>query len=55
MKVADNLDMHKIWDEFEFRQDGTIQFGVTCHCVPKASHIRLMSFMPLIAGTLGLR
>ena len=30
MKVADNLDRHKISDEFEFRQDRTIHFGVTC-------------------------
>ena len=30
MKVADNLDRHKILDEFEFQQDGTIHFGVSC-------------------------
>ena len=30
MKVADNLDRHKISDKFEFRQDGAIHFGVTC-------------------------
>ena len=28
MKVADNLDRHKISDEFEFQQDHTIHFGV---------------------------
>ena len=30
MKVADNLDRHKISDEFECRQDRTIRLGVTC-------------------------
>ena len=30
MKVAGNLDRYKISDEFEFRQDGAIHFGVTC-------------------------
>ena len=28
MKVAGNLDRHKISDKFKFRQD---HFGVTCH------------------------
>ena len=31
MKLADNMDMHKISDEFEFRPDQTIDFGVTCN------------------------
>ena len=35
MKVADNLDRHKISNEFEFRPDRTIDFGVTCPLVPK--------------------
>ena len=30
MKVVANLDMHKISDEFEFRTNRTIHFGVTC-------------------------
>ena len=35
MKVADNLDRHKISDDFNFLQDHTNHFGVTCPCVPK--------------------
>ena len=35
MKVADNLDRHKISDKFESRQDGAIHFGVTCPWVQK--------------------
>ena len=37
MKLADNMDMHKLSDEFEFRPDRTIDFGVTCPLVPKHS------------------
>ena len=33
-KLADNRDRHKILDEFEFRPDQTIYFGVTCPLVP---------------------
>ena len=29
MRLADNLDRHKISDEFEFRPDRTIYYGVT--------------------------
>ena len=35
MKVADNLDRHKILDEFEFRQGRTILVEATCPCMPK--------------------
>ena len=35
MKLADNMDRHKILDEFKFRPVRTIVFGVTCHLVPK--------------------
>ena len=35
MKLADNMDRHKISDEFEFPPDRTIDFGVTCPFVPK--------------------
>ena len=35
MKVADNLDRHKILYEFEFRLDHTIHFGVNCPWAPK--------------------
>ena len=35
MKLADNMDRLKILDEFEFRPDQTIDFGVTCLLVPK--------------------
>ena len=35
MKLAGNMDMHKISDEFEFRPDRTIDFGVTCPLVQK--------------------
>ena len=34
MKLADNLDRHIISDEFEFRPDRTIVFGVACPLVP---------------------
>ena len=35
MKLADNMDTHKISDEFEFMPDRTIDFGGTCLLVPK--------------------
>ena len=35
MKVADNLDRHKISDEFEFRQDQTIHLPLSA----KETHI----------------
>ena len=35
MKVTDNLDRHKILDEFKFWQNCFIQFGGTCPCMPK--------------------
>ena len=35
MKVADNLDRHKISNKFEFWSDRTIDFGVTCPLTPK--------------------
>ena len=35
MKLADNLVSYKISDVFEFRQDQTIYFGVTCPWLPK--------------------
>ena len=28
--LAGNEDMHKIWDEFEFRPDRTTDYGVSC-------------------------
>ena len=31
-KLEGNQDSHKISDEFEFRQDQTLHFGVTCPC-----------------------
>ena len=34
MKIADNLDRHKVLDKFEFQQDWTVHFGVTCLWVP---------------------
>ena len=37
-KLADNLDRHKISD-FEFRPDGSIDFGVTCPLVTKKNNI----------------
>ena len=33
MKRADNMDKHKISDDFEFLPDRTIDFGVTCPLV----------------------
>ena len=30
IKLADNLDRHELSDEFDFRTDQTIGFGVTC-------------------------
>ena len=35
MRLAENLDRHKISDEFEFRSDWNINFGVICPLVPK--------------------
>ena len=35
MKLADNMDRHKISDEFEFPPDRTIDFGNTCPLGPK--------------------
>ena len=35
MKVADNMDRHKISDEFEFQPDRTLDFWVTCPLVQK--------------------
>ena len=35
MKLANMMDKHKILDEFEFRPDLTIDFGVTCPLVQK--------------------
>ena len=43
MKVADNLDIHKISDKFELRQNRTIHFGVTCPCVPRQNLLDLCS------------
>ena len=52
MKAADNLDRHNILHEFEFRQDRTIYFGVTCPSVPKApifDFVRSMcNFYPIL-------
>ena len=49
MKVADNLDRHKIPDEFEFRQNRTIHFGVTCPLMPKKKHTHTFDFVQSIA------
>ena len=38
IKVADNLDKHKGYDEFEFGPNPTTYFGVTCPYVTKISH-----------------
>ena len=35
MKPAGNMDRHKILDEFQFRPDRNIDFGVTCSLVQK--------------------
>ena len=35
INFADNQDSHKILDEFEFRPDRNIHFGVTCSWVAK--------------------
>ena len=35
MKLADSMDRHKNSDEFTFRSDHTVDFGVTCPLVPK--------------------
>ena len=35
MRLADNVDSHKISDEFEFRPDRNIDFRVTCPLVAK--------------------
>ena len=35
MEVADNLDIQKISDKFELRQNRTIHFGVICPCVSR--------------------
>ena len=40
MKLTDNLDMHKILDEFEFRPVRAIGFGVPCTLVQKIPNIR---------------
>ena len=40
MRLADNLNRHQIADEFEFRPDRTLHFGVTCSLVPKKAHNR---------------
>ena len=42
MKLADNLDRHKILDEFGFQQDQTIDFGVTRHLVLKSPIFNLI-------------
>ena len=34
MRLADNLDRHRVSDEFEFQPDQNIDFGVTCPLVP---------------------
>ena len=36
MKLADNLDRHKVLDKFKFRPDWTIDYRVTCPLVPKS-------------------
>ena len=43
MKLADNMDRHKISDEFKFRQDRTIDFAVTCPLVQKNPIFDLVS------------
>ena len=40
MKLADNMERHKVSDEFEFRPDQTVDLGVTCPLVQKKKHIR---------------
>ena len=40
--LADNEDMHKISDEFEFRQDRTTDYGVRCLWGLKNSHRLIM-------------
>ena len=39
INLAGNQDSYKILDEFEFRQDRIIHFGVTCPWVAKRAHI----------------
>ena len=41
MKIEDNLDSHKISDEFKFRQDRSIHIGLTCFWVPKTPYLTL--------------
>ena len=55
MKLVDNLDKHKILDEFEFRPDRNIEFRVTCTLVPKKTifdFVRCIACLVLI-GSLG--
>ena len=42
MKLADNMDRHKISDEFEFRPVRTTNFGVTCPLVQKTPKFDLV-------------
>ena len=39
MRLVDNMDRHKISNEFEFRSDRTTDFGVTCPLVLKKTHM----------------
>ena len=45
MRLADNLDRHKILDEFEFGPDRTFDFGVTCPLVTKNPIFELVQSM----------
>ena len=44
ISLADNLDRHTISNDFEFRPDRTIDFGVTCPLVPKNKNHKMRSF-----------
>ena len=41
MKIADNLDIHKISEKIELRTNRTIHFGVSCPCVPRQNLFNL--------------
>ena len=52
MKVADNLERHKILDKIEFRQDRTIHFVVICPSAPEQKqqqqpHMSLVTRTPV--------
>ena len=48
MRLAENLDRHKISDEFEFRSDWNINFGVICPLVPKKKNKKKKNIFDLV-------